>query len=247
MTTTEKKIDPNSLCYHIIQKVKDVRLELECSQANFAEKIGVAKSLIEKYERRVHSIPPDTLEKIANKSSRDIEYFFPKPINCINSEDKKAFDLVQNLKRIKDQKVRDAVCALTRCVSEGIQIRKVTTEIKPVKYQMAQKAKDWRFARGYTRAESADKSGMPDWQIVYYEQGEASFKIAPKIAKGLSLHSGALLPTSKAESYCEDEDGEGKILNIMKEYHKVEDQMLKDLLYSLLSRVVQISEEKNEI
>ncbi len=247
MTTTEKKIDPNSLCYYIIQRVKNVRFELDCSQAEFAEKTGVAKSLIEKYERGIHSILPDTLEKIANRSSRNIEYFFPEPTNCINREDKQAFDLVQILKSIKNQKVRDVIYALTKYVANGIQVRKATIEIKPVKFQMSQKAKDWRFARGYTRAEFADKSGMPDWQIVNYEKGNASFKIAPKIAKGLSLHSGALLPTSKAESYFEDEDTEGKILNIMKEYHKVEDQMSKDLLYSLLARVVQISEEKNEI
>lgn len=244
--STEKKIDTDSLCYHIIQKVKDVRLELNCTQAEFAEKTGVAKSLIGKYERGIHSILPDTLEKIANKSSRDIEYFFPEPINCINSEDKKSFDLVQTIKRIKDQEVRDAVCVLTRFLSKGMQISKVITEVRPVKYQMVQKAKDWRFARGYTRAELADKSGMPDWQIVYYEQGEASFKIAPKIAKGLSLHSGALLPTSKAESYCEDEGGEGekKILSIMREYQKIDNQKLRDLLYSFLSEVVKISEEK---
>lgn len=244
--STEKKIDPDSLCYHIIQKVKDVRLELKCTQADFAEKTGVAKSLIEKYERRVHSIPPKTLEEMAKKLSKDIEKFFPESTNCISSEDKKSFDLVQTIKRIKDQEVRDAVCVLTRFLSKGMQISKVITEVRPVKYQMVQKAKDWRFAKGYTQEELADKSRIFKSQIVRYEQGEASFKIAPKIAKGLSLHYGVLLPTSKAESYCEDEGGEGekKILSIMREYQKIDNQKLRDLLYSFLSEVVKISEEK---
>ncbi|WP_341816911.1 helix-turn-helix transcriptional regulator [Wolbachia endosymbiont (group A) of Agelastica alni] len=243
--STEKKIDTDSLCYYITQKVKNVRFELNCTQAEFAEKTDVAKSLIGKYERGIHSILPDTLEKIANKSSHDIEYFFPEPINCINSEDKKAFDLVQNLKRIKDQKVRDAVCALTRCVSEGIQIRKVITEIRPISYQMVQKAKDWRFARGSTQMELADKTGLPYKQISRYEQGEVSFKKAPQLADGLSLPHRALLPTSKEEIYCEDEDGQGenKILSIMQEYQKIGDQRLKDSLCTFVSEIVKISEE----
>ncbi|WP_341814792.1 helix-turn-helix transcriptional regulator [Wolbachia endosymbiont (group A) of Chalcis sispes] len=245
--STEKKIDTDSLCYYITQKVKNVRFELNSTQAEFAEKTDVAKSLIGKYERGIHSILPDTLEKIANKSSRDIEYFFPEPINCINSEDKKSFDLVQTLKRIKDWKVRDAVCVLTRFLSEGIQISKVTEEIRSISYQMVQKAKDWRFARGRTQMEVADKSGMPHGQVVRYEKGEVSFKIVPKMADGLSLHYGVLLPTSKAERYCEDEDGEGekKILSIMREYQKIDNQKLKDLWYSFLSEVVKISEEKD--
>lgn len=220
-----------------------MRLELGCSQADFATKTGVAKSLIGKYDRGIHNIQPETLEKIAKKLFYDIEIFFPKPTVCIDSEDKEAFNLVQILKRIKDQEVRDAV---TRFLSKGIQISKVITEVRPVKYQMVQKAKDWQFAKGYTQEELADKSGIFKSQIVRYEQGEASFKIAPKIAGGLSLHSGALLPTSKAESYCEDEDGEGekKILSTMKEYHKIDDQRLKSLLHSFLSEVVKISEDK---
>lgn len=35
----KKKIDTDSLCYHIIQKIKDVTLELKCSQADFAKKL----------------------------------------------------------------------------------------------------------------------------------------------------------------------------------------------------------------
>lgn len=246
--STEKKIDNDSLCYYITQKVKDVRFELNCTQAEFSEKTGVAKSLIEKYERRVHSIPPKTLEGMAKKLSKDIENFFPESTNCISSEDKKSFDLVQTLKRIKGWKARDAVCVLTRFLSEGIQISKITEEIRPISYQMAQKAKDWRFARGRTQMEVADKSGMPHGQVVRYEKGEVSFKIAPKIAKGLSLHSGALLPTSKAESYFEDEDAEGekKILSIMREYQKIDNKKLKDLWHSFLTEAVKIIEEESK-
>jgi DNA-binding XRE family transcriptional regulator len=51
--SAEKKIDTDSLCYHIIRKVKDVMLELKCSQADFAETTGVAKSRMGKYERGI--------------------------------------------------------------------------------------------------------------------------------------------------------------------------------------------------
>ncbi|WP_253302180.1 hypothetical protein [Wolbachia endosymbiont of Psylliodes chrysocephala] len=55
----------------------------------------------------------------------------------------------------------------------------------------------------------------------------------------------ALLPTSKEEIYCEDEDGQGenKILSIMQEYQKIGDQRLKDSLCTFVSEIVKISEE----
>ncbi|MDR2977847.1 MAG: hypothetical protein LBU56_00095 [Rickettsiales bacterium] len=95
--------------------------------------------------------------------------------------------------------------------------------------------------------ELADKSGMPHGQVVRYEKGEVSFKIVPKMAEGLSLHYGVLLPTSKAENYCEDEDGEGekKILSIMREYQKIDNQKLKDLWHSFLTEAVKIIEEED--
>jgi transcriptional regulator with XRE-family HTH domain len=149
--STEKKIDINSLCYQIIEQAKGVRLTLGCCQTNFTKKkTGVAKSLIEKYERGIQNILPETLERMAKNLPNDIEDFFLESTNCVCSKDKKSLDLVQALKRIKEWKVRDAMCALTRFLLEIIQIRKVTAEVRPVKYQMVQKARDWRFARGCT-------------------------------------------------------------------------------------------------
>jgi transcriptional regulator with XRE-family HTH domain len=111
---------------------------------------------------------------------------------------------------------------------------------------MAQKAKDWRLVRACTQVELADKIEMSNDQICRYEQGDASFKKLPQMAEGLSVLHGVLLPTSKEESYCEDEssEGENKILSIMREYQKIDNQKLKDLLCSFLSEVVKISEEE---
>jgi hypothetical protein len=97
--------------------------------------------------------------------------------------------------------------------------------------------------------ELADTSGMSEQQIGRHETGEVSFKTTPTMAEGLSLNFGALLPTSKAESYCEDKDGEGekKILSIMREYQKIDNQKLKVLRCSFLTEVVKISEEEYAI
>jgi hypothetical protein len=113
---------------------------------------------------------------MAKNLPNEIEDCFLESTNCVSSKDKKSLDLVQALKRIKDWKVRDAMCALTRFLSERIQIRKVTAEVRPVKYQVVQKARDWQFARRYTQMELADKSGMSEQQIGRYETGEVSFK-----------------------------------------------------------------------
>ncbi|MFP3015346.1 MAG: helix-turn-helix transcriptional regulator [Wolbachia sp.] len=249
MTTAKKTMDSDSFCYQITQKAKDIRLKMGCSQVDFAKRVGVAKSTVINYELGIYSIEPTTLESMANKLYYDIDVFFPQPPEgfYINREDKQAFYLLQTLKRIKDPKVRETVCALTRFLSEGIEVNKVTTEVRPVKSQMAQKVKDWRFVRGYTQVELADKSGLSQIQVNTYERGIlSSFKHIPELAKGLSISFVVLLPTSKAESYCEDASGEGKILNIMKEYQKIENKEIKDLWRALLTKLIKTCAKKEK-
>lgn len=120
MTTAKKTMDSDSFCYQITQKAKDIRLKMGCSQVDFAKRVGVAKSTVINYELGIYSIEPTTLESMANKLYYDIDVFFPQPPEgfYINREDKQAFYLLQTLKRIKDPKVRETVCALTRFLSE---------------------------------------------------------------------------------------------------------------------------------
>ncbi|WP_264705189.1 helix-turn-helix transcriptional regulator [Wolbachia endosymbiont (group A) of Gymnosoma rotundatum] len=251
MTTTKNKIDPDSLCYQITQKAKDIRLKMGCSQIEFAKRAGVAKSTVINYELGVYSIEPTTLERMANKLYYDIDVFFPEPPEglYISRENKQAFCLLQSLKRIKDLKVHEAVCTLTRFLSEGIKVNKAITEVRPIKSQMAQKAKDWRFIRGYTQVELADKAGLSRTQVNTYEREIlSSFKHIPELAKGLSISFVVLLPTSKAESYCKDDNGQGenKIFHIMKEYKKIENTKIKDLWSSFLTKLIKICEKEEE-
>lgn len=112
---------------------------------------------------------------------------------------------------------------------------------------MAQKVKDWRFVRGYTQVELADKSELSQIQVNTYERGIlSSFKHIPELAKGLSISFVVLLPTSKEESYCEDASGEGKILNIMKEYQKIENKEIKDLWRALLTKLIKTCAKKEK-
>lgn len=246
MSTTEKKIAAGSLGYQIIQEIKKLRVLREYSQAELAKKVGISKSQMEKYEQGVYNISPKKAEEMARVLSVEFEDLLPKSIDYVSSEDEKMLSIVQNFKKIRDQEFRSAFCSLVKLLSEGIQMGK--TGAKSIKYKMGEKAKDWRLVRAYTQLELANKAGLSIQQINRYERGMdyMSFERVPEMAKALSVNYGVLLPKSKEETYYEDEDskGEMKVLNLMRECKKIEDQRLKDLLCTFLSEVVKISEEK---
>ena len=59
------------------QKIKKRRLELKKTQSWLAKKIGVTFQQIQKYEKGTNKVPIDKLIMIAERTRRDILWFFP--------------------------------------------------------------------------------------------------------------------------------------------------------------------------
>ncbi|WP_264719148.1 helix-turn-helix domain-containing protein [Wolbachia endosymbiont (group A) of Lasioglossum morio] len=246
MTTTREKIAIDSLSYQVVQKIKELRLLRGYSQAKLAKETGISTSQIRRYEQRIDAVSPENAEKMLKVLSASFKDIFPTT-GYVNYKEEKMLSILQNLKKIKDQEFRSAFCVLVKLLSGEIQIGKSIIGTKSIKHKIGQMAKDWRFVRGCTQLELANKIGLSQQQIHRYEQGVdcMSFKKLSEAEKAL-VNARVLFCGPTEENYYEDEDSEGemKILNIMKECQKIEDQRLQDLLSSFLSEVVKISEEK---
>ncbi|WP_265036436.1 helix-turn-helix domain-containing protein [Wolbachia endosymbiont (group A) of Anomoia purmunda] len=245
MTTTRERIAIDSLSYQVVQEIKKLRLFRRWSQAKLARESGISTSQIQRYEQRIDAISPENAEKMLKALSASFKDIFPKLTGYVSHKEEKMMNILQNLKKIKDQEFRSTFCVLVKLLSGKIQIGKSVIDTKSIKYKIGQAAKDWRFVRGCTQLELANKIGLSQQQIHRYEQGVdcMSFKKLSEAEKAL-VNARVLLCEPTEENYYEDEDSEGetKILNIMKECQKIEDQRLQDLLSLFLSEVVKINE-----
>ncbi|WP_265029744.1 WO male-killing family protein Wmk [Wolbachia endosymbiont (group A) of Philonthus cognatus] len=109
-------------------------------------------------------------------------------------------------------------------------------------YEVGQKVKNWRLERGYTQKDLAEKLGVKYWVILQYEKGNRRISIERlyAIAEALSISITDLIPISKS---CLEDEGE-EILNLVREYKKINDQELRKMFY-LLTKFVQVSEKSS--
>ncbi|WP_265023934.1 WO male-killing family protein Wmk [Wolbachia endosymbiont (group A) of Epagoge grotiana] len=112
---------------------------------------------------------------------------------------------------------------------------------KSLDYKVGQKLKSWRLERGYTQKDLAEKIGVKYWVILQYEKGNRRVPIERlyAITEALSISITDLIPVSK--SCLEDEE---EILNLVREYKKINDQELRKM-FCLLTKFVQISEKSS--
>ncbi|WP_341824180.1 helix-turn-helix domain-containing protein [Wolbachia endosymbiont (group A) of Udea olivalis] len=110
-------------------------------------------------------------------------------------------------------------------------------------YEVGQKVKDWRLERGYTQKDLAEKLGVKYWVILQYEKGNRRISIERlyAIAEALSISITDLIPVSRS---CLEDKGE-EILNLVREYKKINDQELRKI-FCLLTKFVQISEKSSK-
>ncbi|WP_265021558.1 WO male-killing family protein Wmk [Wolbachia endosymbiont (group A) of Icerya purchasi] len=110
-------------------------------------------------------------------------------------------------------------------------------------YEVGQKVKNWRLERGYTQKDLAEKIGVKYWVILQYEKGNRRVPIERlyAIAEALSISITDLIPVSK--SCLEDEEEE--ILDLVREYKKINDQELRKM-FCLLTKFVQVSEKSSK-
>ncbi|WCR59743.1 MAG: hypothetical protein PG978_001191 [Wolbachia endosymbiont of Ctenocephalides felis wCfeF] len=112
---------------------------------------------------------------------------------------------------------------------------------KNLDYEVGQKLKSWRLERGYTQKDLAEKIGVKYWVILQYEKGNRRISIERlyAITEALSISITDLIPVSK--SCLEDEE---EILNLVREYKKINDQELRRM-FCLLTKFVQVSEKSS--
>ncbi|WP_425385313.1 WO male-killing family protein Wmk [Wolbachia endosymbiont (group B) of Schoenobius gigantella] len=109
-------------------------------------------------------------------------------------------------------------------------------------YEVGQKVKNWRLERGYTQKDLAKKIGVKYWVILQYEKGNRRVPIERlyAIAEALSISITDLIPISKS---CLEDEGE-EILDLVREYKKINDQELRRM-FCLLTKFVQVSEKSS--
>ncbi len=114
---------------------------------------------------------------------------------------------------------------------------------KSLDYEVGQKVKSWRLERGYTQKDLAEKVGVKYWVILQYEKGNRRISIERlyAIAEALSISITDLIPVSKS---CLEDEGE-EILNLVREYKKINDHELRRM-FCLLTKFVQVSEKNSK-
>ncbi|MBR9984138.1 MAG: helix-turn-helix domain-containing protein [Wolbachia endosymbiont of Homalodisca vitripennis] len=112
-------------------------------------------------------------------------------------------------------------------------------------YKIAQNVKNWRLKRGYTQKDLAKKIGVTYQVILQYEKGTRKISIEKlcAIAKALSINIADLIPVSN-EKICFEDKGE-EILNLVREYKKINDQELRKI-FCLLTKFVQVGEKSSK-
>jgi DNA-binding XRE family transcriptional regulator len=97
MATNKKKIGTDSISYQIIQKIT-WGSRRKCTQADLANKIGVSKTQMERYERGIDCISVEKLCAIAKTLSVDITALLPESTESYvenNSEGEKMLHLMK--------------------------------------------------------------------------------------------------------------------------------------------------------
>ncbi|WP_425386576.1 WO male-killing family protein Wmk [Wolbachia endosymbiont (group A) of Barypeithes pellucidus] len=114
-----------------------------------------------------------------------------------------------------------------------------------IRYKIAQKVRSWRLKRGYTQKDLAKKIGVTYQIVLQYEKGTRKISIEKlcAIAKVLSINITDLIPVSN-EKICFEDKGE-EILNLVREYKKINDQELRRM-FCLLTKFVQVSEKSSK-
>ncbi len=115
---------------------------------------------------------------------------------------------------------------------------------KSLDCEVGEKVKSWRLERGYTQKDLAEKIGVKYWVILQYEKGNRRISIERlyAIAEALSISITDLIPVSNEKICLEDEEEE--ILNLVREYKKINDQELRKT-FCLLTQFVQVSEKSS--
>ncbi|WP_341822572.1 helix-turn-helix transcriptional regulator [Wolbachia endosymbiont (group A) of Clivina fossor] len=114
-------------------------------------------------------------------------------------------------------------------------------------HKVGQKVRSCRLAKRYTQKDLAEKIGVKYWVILHYEKGKRKISIRRlySIAEALSVSIIDLIPEhtiSNEESYLENE-----ILDLVEKYEKIENQELRNVVYSLITSAQASKENSRKV
>ncbi|WP_019236551.1 WO male-killing family protein Wmk [Wolbachia pipientis] len=114
-----------------------------------------------------------------------------------------------------------------------------------IRYQIAQKVRNWRLKRGYTQKDLAKKVSVTYQVVLQYEKGTRKISIEKlyAIAEILSIGIVDLIPVSN-EKICFEDKGE-EILNLVRKYKTINDQELRKVFY-LLTKFTRVGEKSSK-
>ncbi|WP_265035137.1 MULTISPECIES: WO male-killing family protein Wmk [unclassified Wolbachia] len=112
-----------------------------------------------------------------------------------------------------------------------------------IRYQIAEKLRSCRLAKGYTQKDLAEKIGVTYQIVLQYEKGTRKISIEKlyAMAEILSINITDLIPVSKS---CLEDEGE-EILDLIREYKKINNQELRRM-FCLLTKFAQVSEKSSK-
>ncbi|MFP3031593.1 MAG: helix-turn-helix domain-containing protein [Wolbachia sp.] len=112
-----------------------------------------------------------------------------------------------------------------------------------IRYQIAEKLRSCRIAKGYTQKDLAEKIGVTYQIVLQYEKGTRKISIEKlyAMAEILSINITDLIPVSKS---CLEDEGE-EILDLIREYKKINNQELRRM-FCLLTKFAQVSEKSSK-
>ena len=106
----------NKLMKEIGIKIKFMRNKKNISSANFAQMIGISRQQLQSYESGAVDIKIDRLYNIAKILDVNVTYFFE---NSPNLSDDIDFNILSDLERIKDAKIKESIYGLLEELSKN--------------------------------------------------------------------------------------------------------------------------------
>lgn len=154
----------------------------------------------------------------------------------------------------------DVILQTTGLSKDELKKHDKTEIVNFIAYKTGENMKDWRLARGRFQEDLGNEVGLTGGQIRRYEQGTHIMTIGKlcNTADELSTHAKTLLPkiseliekgNVEIERSNEDREGENGVLDLVREYNKIEDEEIRDKFYSLImsvSKRIQIDKEKGK-
>ncbi|WP_353288946.1 helix-turn-helix domain-containing protein [Wolbachia endosymbiont (group A) of Pogonocherus hispidulus] len=233
-------------------------VELMIDMAKLLPESTISEKIEDKVEKTLNLVRE--CKKFRNQELCKIACALNKSIQMGEEEGKKARKIKVAKNLLKAGISVDVILQTTGLSKDELEKHNKTEIVNFIAYKTGENMKDWRLARGRSQEDLGNEVGLTGGQIRRYEQGTHIMKIGKllNIADKLSTHAKTLLPKTseliekgnvEIERSNEDREGENGVLDLVREYNKIEDEEIRDKFYSLImsvSKRIQINKEKGK-